>query len=233
MTKRIHYFQHVPFENLGAIELWAQRCGHALSATRFFDGQLPPDIEQMDWLIVMGGPMGVHDDHIYPWLPDEKKAISRAVTAGKVVLGICLGAQLIAHALGARVTPNAHKEIGWYPIQLAPQFAGHPMVQDFPLTWDTFHWHGDTFAVPDSALPIASSDACRNQGFVYDGKVVGLQFHLEVTRAGVGELVRQCARDIRPDRFVQSRSELLTDQAPYAQNHALLEKLLNYLDTLS
>jgi len=230
--KHIHYFQHVPFENLGAIEAWARRCGHAISATQFYQGQQPPDMGTLDWLIVMGGPMGVHDDPVHPWLAAEKKAVEQAIAAGKVVLGICLGAQLIAHVMGAAVMPNGHKEIGWFPIELSRQMASHPMVQGFPSKWDTFHWHGDTFCLPDKALPIAASEACQNQGFIYDGRVVGLQFHLEMTRQGAHELVSQCAQDIGEGRFIQDKERILDDQAPYVQNHALLEKLLDYLGGL-
>jgi GMP synthase-like glutamine amidotransferase len=230
--KHIHYFQHVPFENLGAIETWARQGGHTISATQFYEGQQPPDMDTLDWLIVMGGPMGVHDDLVYPWLVAEKKAIAQAIAAGKVVLGICLGAQLIAHVLGAEVVPNAHKEIGWFPIQLSHQMADHPMVQGFPSKWDTFHWHGDTFFLPDEALPVAASEACQNQGFIYGGRVVGLQFHMEMTRQSAAELVRQCAQDLSGGPFVQSEAQILDNQAPYAQNHDLLGKLLDYLDAV-
>lgn len=230
--KRIHYFQHVPFENLGAIETWAHRCGHRISHTPFYKGGLPPNMDEIDWLIVMGGPMGVHDDQSYPWMAGEKKAIEQAVAAEKVVLGICLGAQLIAHILGAEVAPNPHKEIGWFPIALDNQFSVHPMAEGFPPKWDTFHWHGDTFALPDSALPVAASKACRNQGFVYDGRVVALQFHMEVTRQGARELAHHCAHEIKAAPFIQSKEHILADKAPYEQNHGLLEKLLNYLDGL-
>lgn len=230
--KRIHYFQHVPFENLGAIETWARRCGHQISNTAFHEGGQPPDMETMDWLIVIGGPMGVYDEPAYPWLVAEKKAIEQAVAAEKVVLGICLGAQLIAHVLGAAVTPNPHKEIGWFPIELDSRFSDHPMAKGLPRKWETFQWHGDTFALPDNAVPVAASEACGHQGFVYEGQVVGLQFHMEVTRQGARELVRHCAHEIKEAPFVQSKAQILDDLAPYEQNHNLLEKLLNYLDGL-
>lgn len=186
----------------------------------------------VDWLVVMGGPMGVHDEMAYPWMVAEKKAIEQALAAEKVVLGVCLGAQLIAHVLGAEVTPNPHKEIGWFPISLDPQFACHPMAQGFPRKWETFHWHGDTFALPDKALPVGASEACLNQGYVYNERVVGLQFHLEVTRQGARELVHQCAHELKEAPFVQSKDQILAEQAPYEQNHSLLDKLLNYLNGL-
>ncbi|MCK7557005.1 type 1 glutamine amidotransferase [Chitinophaga sedimenti] len=112
----IHYFQHVPFEGLGCIADWIDRKGHQVSVTRWYAGDAPPPHDQTDWLIIMGGPMGVYDAAQYPWLETEKAYIREAIQQGKRVLGICLGAQLIAAALGAKVYPNREKEIGWFPV---------------------------------------------------------------------------------------------------------------------
>ena len=117
---RIHYFQHVPFEGLGSIEDWIRSEGYDLFSTRFYRNDPLPELDRIDWLIVMGGPMGANDDHIYPWLAAEKKFIGEAIKKGVRILGICLGAQLIASVLGARVYPNAHKEIGWFHVRLTP-----------------------------------------------------------------------------------------------------------------
>ena len=113
---QIHYLQHVPFEGLGSIESWLHERGHHVSATHMFSGDQLPQLDHLDWLMVMGGPMGVSDDIQYPWLKGEKEFIREAVDSGKVVLGICLGAQLIADALGAPVRKNEYREIGWFPI---------------------------------------------------------------------------------------------------------------------
>ncbi len=232
-VKRIHYFQHVPFENLGAIENWAADRGHAVSATRYYLGQSPPSIEALDWLIVMGGPMGVDDHDVYPWLAAEKQAIEKALAAGKVVLGICLGAQLIAQVLGAKVEPNAYKEIGWLTIYFTEDCRNHPLAHGFPDKWHTFHWHGDTFDLPEGACRLASSQACYNQGFIYQDRVVGLQFHLEVTRPGAEALVHHCAVDLEnTSSFVQSPSQILDANAPFDENISLMDGLLNNLDAL-
>ncbi len=228
--KRIHYFQHVPFENLGYIEDWTQARGHALSCTRFFEGETPPSIQDLDWLIVMGGPMGVYDTEAHPWLNAEKDAIRAAVDTGKVVVGICLGAQLIAHALGAAVRPNAFKEIGWFPVYLQSKSLDHPLARIFPPQWDAFHWHGDTFDIPDGARLLASSEGCRNQGFVYGDRVVALQFHLEVTRQGADALVRHCGDDLKPAEFVASAEQILATEAPFEGCHLLMQRLLDELD---
>jgi GMP synthase (glutamine-hydrolysing) len=230
--KRIHYFQQVPFEGPGAIENWAARHGYSLSATRFFDQQTPPASDSFDWLVVMGGPMGVYDHDAYPWLNDQKRAIESALADAKVVVGICLGAQLIADVLGAEVRPNAYKEIGWLPLYLANEILDHPMAASFPPQWTSFHWHGDTFGLPDGARLLASSVGCRNQGFIYGERVVGLQFHLEATPQGVRSLVHHCPEDLGDGLFVQSERQILDVDAPYDQNHQLLEGVLDHLDAL-
>ena len=189
---RIHWFQHVPFEGLGCIEQWATEKGHALSVTRFHRDEPLPRIGEIDWLVVMGGPMNIYEESEYPWLAREKQFIGQAIRSGKVVLGICLGAQLIAGFLGARVTPNAHKEIGWFPLELTPEAVASPLFDFLPHRLTAFHWHGDTFALPRGALRIARSEACENQAFLYDGRVVGLQFHLEFTPQSLAAILPNC-----------------------------------------
>lgn len=232
--KRIHYFQHVPFESLGSIETWIAKAGHAISVTRFFeDTYRLPSLDDLDWLIVMGGPMNVDEEGTYPWLREEKRIIDQAVRSGKVVLGICLGAQLIASALGARVGPNTCKEIGWLPVDLCPQVRNHTLVEGFPANWVTFHWHGDTFELPTGALPLASSPACPNQGFIYRDRVVGLQFHPEMTSQGARLLVAQCAAELVPGGpYIQPADRILDEAAPFALNQRLMMQLLDRLDAL-
>src|SRR5690606_32591469 len=114
-----------------------------------------------------------------PWMKEEKKLIEKAILKGKRVIGICLGAQLIADVLGARVFPNKEKEIGWFPIELTEEGQKSPFFAGFNKTETVFHWHGDTFEIPKGAEHIASSKVCENQAFLFDHKVLGLQFHLE------------------------------------------------------
>jgi GMP synthase-like glutamine amidotransferase len=231
--KQIHYFQHVPFEALGSIETWIANAGHTVSATRFFEDSFRlPSLDALDWLIVMGGPMNVDEEVAYPWLREEKQIIARAVQSGKVVLGICLGAQLIAAALGAKVAPNAYKEIGWLPVDLSPKVRNHPLFEGFPANWVTFHWHGDTFELPTGAVPLASSRACRNQGFIYRDRVVGLQFHPEMTLQGTRLLVAQCAAELVPGPYIQAADRILDEAAPLAHNQRLMAQLLDRLDAL-
>src|SRR5690606_17514289 len=116
---------------------------------------------------VMGGPMGVHDTADHPWLLPEKQRLREVLDTGIPVQGVCLGAQLLAHVLAAAVSRNAHRETGWFGIQRDPAIAGSWLGPLWPEHMTAFHWHGDTFAIPDGAIRIAGSDACANQGFLY------------------------------------------------------------------
>ncbi len=205
---RIHCIQHVPFETPGTILEWAVERNHTISITPAFDGGVFPTPDKYDLLLVMGGPMSVGDEREYPWLVEEKHCIERAVDGDKAVLGICLGAQLIADVLGAKVYRNSHREIGWYPVRRIPEAAGEPVFAVFPETFDAFHWHGDTFSLPSGSVRLAESEACANQAFVFEERVYGLQFHAEVTKDGVRELLRHCCNDLEKGKFVQDVHEI-------------------------
>lgn len=192
----LHAFLHVPFEGVGSIAAWAAERGHELVETHCYTGETPPHPTADDLLVVMGGPMGVDDTADHPWLAGEKKVIEAAIAAGCRTLGICLGAQLLASVLGAAVTPNPVPEIGWFPVTMTPAGQAEPMLAGLPATFDAFHWHGDTFAIPPGAVHAASSEACPNQAFVYQGRVVGLQFHLETTPAAMQNLIKHCPDDL-------------------------------------
>lgn len=228
----IHYLQHVEFEGPGSIAAWAQRAGHRLTATRFCDGDGLPALESFDWLVVMGGPMSVHDERVYPWLHQEKRFIEAAIAAGKVVVGICLGAQLIAQVLGARVYPNAVKEIGWFPVERTPQAVATRLGALLPARFEAYHWHGETFDLPADAVHLARSEACAQQAFVYRERIVGLQFHLETTRAGVEQLSTHCAAEIQPGPFVQSAAAMLVDDDRFAALNQQMARLLDGLAAL-
>ena len=179
--RRLLVFQHVPYEILGNLDPLLRDAGFRIRYVNF--GRQPdakPDLSRYHGLIVLGGPMNCDQSDRYPHLATEIEAIRAAIDAGKPVLGICLGAQLIARALGARVEPNATKEIGWYPLQ--PTAAGRedPLFKFFTDTQMIFQWHGDTFAIPSGATHLATSPDCSNQAFRYGDNVYGLQFHLEV-----------------------------------------------------
>ena len=227
---KIHYFQHVPFEGLGCIEQWATDNGHDLTVTGFHLDEAVPQVDEIDWLIVMGGPMNIYEEAEYPWLAREKRFIEQAIRSGKVVLGICLGAQLIADVLGARITSNAHREIGWFPIELTPEAAASPLFDFLTPKLMAFHWHGDTFALPPGALRVATSEACENQAFVYDGRVVGLQFHFEFTSRSLNAILPDCAGELVPGKYIQTAAEM---QRPDEEFDKMNEAMRGLLDRLS
>lgn len=226
----IHYLQHVPFEGLGSMESTLQASGHRLSSTHLYEKQLFPALEEIDWLIIMGGPMGVHDETEYPWLRPEKEFIKQAITAGKTVLGICLGAQLIAAALGAHVHKSQHKEIGWFNIHRDSKADSTVLAAAIPQQAEVFHWHGDTFDIPTGATPIASSRACQNQGFIFDNRVVGLQFHLETTPELVQELINKSRDELDGSSYVQAAEEMVIKPQRFTRINQIMAAILETLE---
>lgn len=225
---RAHYLQHVPFEGLGSIQPWLERAGYEITGTRFFELAELPDIGAFDLLVVMGGPMSVNDERQFPWLRQEKSFIRRAIRHGKSVLGVCLGAQLIASAVGARVYQNHFKEIGWFPVQgVSP---ADRSVFCLPPSVEVFHWHGETFELPPGAIHLARSEGCENQAFQLGSSVFGLQFHLETTPESAREIVSHCRSELSPSRYVQSEATILA-AAPekYQTINELMDEVLLFL----
>jgi len=209
---KLHWLQHVPFEGLGIIEKWAEANGFEITCTRLHAGEQLPEIETFDWLVVMGGPMGIYDHDEHPWLVAEKQFIKAAIDADKTVLGICLGAQLMADVLGAKVYPGPQKEIGWFPIRRSD---GAPQLLPENLT--VFHWHGDTFEIPEGAIRLASSTACHNQGFIFNNRAIALQFHMETTPESMEALIENCGEEL-PN--VDDASSFVAHAEPNDKNEA-------------
>lgn len=179
--RRLLVFQHVPHEILGTLDPLLRRTGFRIRYVNF--GRQPdarPELDRYHGLVVLGGPMNCDQVHRYRHLATEVELIQTAIAAGKPVLGICLGAQLIACALGAPVYANATKEIGWYDVMPTPAAATDPLFRHLAPAQRIFQWHGDTFDIPDGAVQLARSEACENQAFRWGDNVYGLQFHLEV-----------------------------------------------------
>ena len=166
----------------------------------------------------------------YPWLTQEKRFIDQTIAGGKIVLGVCLGAQLVACVLGAHVYRNAEKEIGWFPIQLTENASASSLFSGLPPTQEVFHWHGDTFELPAGAVHIARSAACEHQAFLLDERVVGLQFHLETTQQTAQDLIHNCHKELVPAPFIQTAEEMLADEQRFVRINAVMEQVLDGLE---
>lgn len=230
---RAHYFQHVPFEGLGSIESWLVSNGYELTGTRFYESADLPQPGAIDFLVIMGGPMSVNEEGAHPWLALEKQFVRDVMALGKPVLGVCLGAQIIAGAMGANVFPNSVKEIGWIPIHATPgtgDLAFRFPAFRFPSSEIVFHWHGETFDLPKGAIRLARSEACENQAFQLGRRVIGLQFHLETTPELANGIVTNCRNELVPSTFVQKEDEILSATPDrYASVNKLMDRLLSFL----
>ena len=224
---RVHVLQHVSFEDEGSIGTWLRSVDSAVSTTRLFDRPELPPPEEIDFLIAMGGPMSANDEARLAWLASEKAFIREVIARDKAVLGVCLGAQLIAAAMGARIRRQTHLEIGWFPVfgLQAP-----PGCFAFPAQFLAFHWHGETFDLPPGAVHLARSEGCAHQAFQLGRRVLGLQFHLETTFEGVQALVAHGRHELMQGPFVQPETEILgASHAWYRGAHAILVEVLDYL----
>lgn len=222
----VHCIQHVEFESPAYLETIMKKHNHHLTTTHLFRNEDFPDCKTFDLLLIMGGPMGVYDDSAYSWLPNEKKFIRQCVDQKKKAMGICLGAQLLAHVLDAEVQKNRVKEIGFYPVRMNNYAGQSVLLKGLPPTYSPFHWHGDTFDIPHGAQLFASSDACRNQGFVLYESIIGLQFHLEATAESLDGMIKHCGDELVNEDWIQDIKEI---RSLYAQtereNHELMEKM--------
>jgi GMP synthase-like glutamine amidotransferase len=227
---RLHVIQHVDFEGPALIAEWAEARGHELTACLALTEEYPT-CEEIDFLVVMGGPMDADDETKSPWLHAEKHYIAECVAAGHAVLGVCLGAQIIAEVLGGTVKRNPEREIGWYTVEKTEEGGVEPLFAGWPETLVVGQWHGDTFDLPAGLEPVYSSEACVNQAFVFDRRAVGLQFHIEWTEPSLAGLVDHCRDELTGGAlWVMSESEIV-DEAP-ERIVANREWLFSLLDAL-
>jgi GMP synthase (glutamine-hydrolysing) len=214
MPPKVLAFRHVPFEHLGLMA--GALAAHSITCeyVDLYRDCIRPDIREADALLFMGGPMSANDD--LPYIRQELDLIGDAFSLGKPILGVCLGSQLIAKALGAPVYPNAVKEIGWYPLYWTAAAARDPLFHGLTAPETVFHWHGETFDLPPSADLRVYSDACRHQAYRVGEDIYGLQFHLEVTPEMIADWCRQDANcgDMR---------EVATPIDPYAHADRMKE----------
>ncbi|RDI42536.1 glutamine amidotransferase-related protein [Aquicella lusitana] len=224
---RIHYIIHASFEKLGMIESWIEKNQFQASGTHTYKGEKLPDVSAFDLLILMGGPQSVRKLDQYPYLRDEIALAKNAIQQGKAVLGICLGAQLVGEALGARAEQSPCREVGIYPVHATQEAAADPFFKQLPKAFDVIHWHNDMPGLPKGSVLLASSAGCPRQAFRYGDRVYGLQFHLEITPELMRDMIEHCRDDLKPSDYVQT-AEQLVNQDVTAINQKM-EKILDYL----
>lgn len=224
---RVQVLQHVPFEDIGSMSGWLAARRAEVAYTRFFAADQLPAVAGLDLVIAMGGPMSVNDEATHGWLRREKEFLREVMEQGIPLVGICLGAQLIASALGARVYPGPEKEIGWWPVEgTATDAEGF----GFPPSATVFHWHGETFDLPPRARRLAHSEGCANQAFQIDRRTIGLQFHLETTPESAAAIVEHSRHELTPGRYIQSEARILAaTAAEYRLIHRLMGEVLDYV----
>ncbi len=226
---KLHVIQHVPFETPGNIEKWAAKAGHTISKSFIYQSPTLPKLSEFDGLVIMGGPMGAYEDDEYPWLAAEKKLIESAISADKYVLGVCLGAQLMASALGAKVYPGAEKEIGWFPLWLTESGQSSAVFKGLPAEFEVLHWHGDTFELPAGVTTLASSELTPNQAFLCGTRALALQFHLELGADDAQRMVDFCGHELKPGKFVQDGEKILESEDGFEKSEKFLFQVLDNL----
>ena len=221
---------HADFESPGVIEMWAHERGHAFTICRPYRGDSPFVHLDFDFLIIMGGPQSPLQIEKDPYLKDEIQLIDQAIRDKKLVLGFCLGAQLIGEALGGKTERSPEKEIGVYPISLTQEGLNDPLLQGLPPQLPVIHWHNDMPGTPPGSIILATSEGCPRQMIRYGSTVYGFQCHLEITPDGIEDLIRACPNDLKSRRFTQDEETL--KKQDYAPINKLMIHLLDRFMTL-
>jgi GMP synthase-like glutamine amidotransferase len=218
-------FRHFDFDDPAAIVEWARNGGHKLEIRDPSQGIRKEWLEAMDLLVILGGPMSVYQEREYSWLVEEKAFVRRAVDQEKKVLGICLGAQMLADVLGGTVSRNREKEIGWHRMRRTDE--RHPWLADLPESFTSYSWHGDTYTLPAGARRLAYSEACGEQAFAYGDRVLGLQFHLETTPDCIDQMLERWSCELQDKPYIQRAADIRAGMAHSGAANRLLQQILN------
>lgn len=224
---RINFFIHDPAEMPGAILNWAMEKQQDISFTHLWKGDPLPKLDSLDAIVIMGGPMNIYEEEKFFWLKSEKVFIKKAIGIGRKVLGICLGSQLLADLLGAKVIRNSEVEIGWFPVQLTKEGSRSELLTGIDFSVPVLHWHGDTYPVPEGAVHLLRSEACNSQAFAYGNNVLALQFHFETTTGSITDMINLDRDSLVKASWVMTESEILEGEKHIAANHQILYKLLD------
>ncbi|WP_046242817.1 type 1 glutamine amidotransferase [Hymenobacter terrenus] len=218
----------MPDEGPGHAADWLHAHGHSLTLTHLFEPEpVFPALADFDGLLILGGAMSVHDEENLPWLRAEKAFIQQVLRAGKVILAICLGAQLVAEALGGEVRPNHAPEIGFWTVRFSSKSLAHPLLRGWPEKATVLHWHLDTFTVPPGAMRVGMSVGCATQGFVWGDGIIGLQFHPEMTVSMVEQLIEfEGHEHAEEQEFMQTAEQIRAKLKSVWKGRKLLESLL-------
>ncbi|WP_151088858.1 type 1 glutamine amidotransferase [Hymenobacter baengnokdamensis] len=231
---RFHCLQHLPDEGPGYAAEWLAAHGYTLNYTRLFEpNPIFPALAEFDVLLILGGAMSVHDETEFPWLVPEKAFLRTVLRAGKITLAVCLGAQLVAQALGGEVHRNPAPEIGFWPVRFASKALTHPLLRGWPDKATVLHWHVDTFTVPPGAVRVGMSAGCAAQGYVWGDGIIGLQFHPEMTEEMVEKLIQFEGHETAEEQeFVQTAAQIRSKLKSVWKGRILIEQLLKNMVAL-
>lgn len=228
---RLHLLEHDPIDmSCTNMTRWAKERGHTVQHTYLCSNETLPDMDNFDWVMIMGGSPHAWEGEKHPWLALEKAFISDALERDKFILGVCFGAQLLAEALGGAVTPNRHREIGWHEVAVTTEGRDGFLFRNIQKRFMTFHWHSDHFSIPHGCIRLASSETTPNQAFIMEGKpVVGFQFHPEYSREMVTRFAHDSGHEWYPGPFVPGKDAILEQTRAMPDTYWLMAALLDNL----
>ena len=236
---QVYSLQHAPCEDPGYILQWLEENQISHHAVRLFQNTPLPDPAVVDLLIIMGGPMNIYEETIYPWLIKEKIFIRKIIDDGKPVLGICLGAQLISSVLGGGVSRSPHPEYGWHKVlkveEVSPAISGQTGktgTDIFPDIITVFQWHQDTFQIPPGAVQIYYADKCKNQAFLHNSHVIGLQFHPEMDEPAIRGFLIQSRSELEEKGLGHLEEDIISQINLCSCGHGFISDMMKYLTNL-
>ena len=229
---KLHLLEHDPIDLSNTnMTVWAERKGYQISHTHVCNNEKLPAIDDFDWLMVMGGSPHAWQEDVNPWLPGEKEFIAGVIDSGKIILGVCFGAQLLAEALGGKVFPNDQKEIGWYEVALTAEGQNSFLFRNIPKRFITFHWHSDHFSLPPGCTRLAYSEPTANQAYISEEhRIAGVQFHPEYSREMVRHFAREEGNQWNKDHFVAGKEAVLAQTEQIPGTYWLMAALLDNME---